>query len=151
MQIELSKDCLITGPLGYFAAGTVAETFAAAIDMDANGGYDGCLFVALLGTVSDSAVSSLEVYESATNVVTGGTEVTGALATHTDAGAGADSNGLLIVDVIRPKSRYLYATLTRTVANVVICGVIAIRYRGRTVPAVLDATVLASALSTPEV
>ena len=48
MQIELLKDCLIDSPLGYYAAGQT-ESKGTVLDMQ---GYDGCLFVLSLGTIS---------------------------------------------------------------------------------------------------
>ena len=76
--------------------------------------------------------------------------MTGAAATATDSGSGS-AGGVIVVDVIRPKSRYLFPDVTISGGNVVIQACVAIRYRARAVPVTQDSTVLAQALSTPEV
>lgn len=142
---NLSKDVLITQHMNPVAAGTTTQTSGAAIDM---AGYEGCIFIASLGAVTDTSVLLLTALEVATNAVSGGTAVTGGAAGATGS---TSSNTMLIVDVVRPSKRYLYVTLARGTANAVINCIIAIRYRARKKPVTLDATVLAAALSTPEV
>ena len=140
---NLLKDCVITQHMNAVAAGTSTQTSAAALDM---AGYEGCIFIASLGTVTDTSALALTVLGVATNVVSGGVAVTGAAASFT---ALTSSNTMLVVDVIRPATRYLYVTLARATANAVINCIIAIRYRARNKPVTLDATVLASALAGP--
>jgi hypothetical protein len=121
--------------------------------MAANGGYDGVVFVALLGDVTATSVLTLTAKEntaSSTSSPTPTAVTDGATAAFT-AGASDADNKLLVVDVIRCNKRYIFASLTRTVANAVVDGIVAIQYRARNAPITLDSSVLAAALSTPEV
>jgi hypothetical protein len=126
---------------------TAAETAVTSSVLDMSG-YDGVLFIASLATVVDTSVLGLTAYENTANSTSGGTAVTNGAATFTASGS---SNTLLVVDVIRPKNRYLYCTLTRTTANATLNNIVAVRYRGHAAPVTQGATVLAAVTSTPEV
>ena len=49
--------------------------------------------------------------------------------------------------VVRPTARYVYGSLTRTAANAVVDGIIAIQFRGTKCPITQGSTVLASAIA----
>ena len=125
------------------AAGTTAVN-GAAVDMQ---GFEGVMFVALLGTLTATQVTKLQVQYSAdgstnwTNITDdaiGGTLSTGAA-------ADADSNKIMWIDIYRPKQRYLRAVVSRGTANAVIDGVLAIQYHPALQPTALDATVATGA------
>lgn len=147
-MFSLLKDCKITRVENAAAAGQT-ELKTDVLDMS---GYDGVMFVAILGDVTDTSVLTLTAKQNTANSDSSPTptSITGASATFT-AGASDADNKLLVVDVVRPTSRYVFASLTRTTANAVVDGIIAIQYRSRSVPVTQGSTVLASALSTPEV
>lgn len=146
MQLtSILKDCKITLGLTNVAAGTSAQS-TSALDMS---GFDGVIFIAVLNTVVDGSVLTLTAYDNATNTNSGGTAVTGGATNAVT--AATSSNTVIVLDVIRPAGRYVYATLTRTAQNATIGGIIAIQYKGKGPdPITQGATVLASALSTPE-
>ena len=139
---QLIKDCLPSVDANASAAATTAVTSAVALDM---AGYDGIMYICSLGTVTSGSVLTLTTYGATTSTASGGVAITGG-ATSPVTDAGASSNKLLIVDVLRPSTRYVYATLTRTTQNAVVNGIIAVRYKTRSVPVTADASVLASAV-----
>ena len=49
------------------------------------------------------------------------------------------------MDVCDPQLRYIFASLTRTTANAVVNGIIAIQYKAEYRPTTQDATVIANA------
>ena len=63
--------------------------------------------------------------------------------------AGTETLNTFIVDVFRPQQRYVRAELTRTAANAVVNGILAIRYKGNKAPFAIDATCLASTFISP--
>jgi len=48
------------------------------------------------------------------------------------------------LDVYKPALQYIFASLTRTTANAVVGGIIAIQYKAGNKPTTQDATVIAS-------
>lgn len=121
----LSKNVAIDRVMNAVAAGT-SDQNSDSVDM---AGFDGVLFIALLGTLTATQVTKLTAQHSADDstfaAITGGS---------TDAMADADSNKLLFVDVYRPQNRYVRAVVDRGTANAVIDGVLAIRYCGDKAP-----------------
>ena len=147
-MLSLLKDCKITR-VENSAVAAQTEVLTDVLDM---AGYDGVMFVALLGDITDTCVLTLTAKENTASSTSSPTptSVTDGSCTFTAGASDADSK-LMIVDVVRPSKRYVFASLTRTTANAVVDGIIAIQYRGRSVPITQGSTVLASALSTPEV
>lgn len=147
MRTSLLKDCKITRVANAAAAGT-SEVLTSVLDMT---GYDGVLFVAALGDVTATSVVTLTAKGNTASSTSSPTptDVTDGVTAAFTAGASDADNKLLVVDVVRPSQRYVFASLTRTTANAVVDGIIAIQYRGRSLPVTQGSTVLASALSTP--
>jgi len=147
---NLLTETLITRVTNDAVAGT-ADADSTVLDMT---GYDGVLFVAMVGDVTSTCVLQLVAYENTASSTSSPapTPVTGGATTAITCGATAQDNTMMIVDVIRPSMRYVFVRIHRTVANAVIDGVIAIQYRGKTPPPITQgATVIASITSTPEV
>lgn len=139
--MSLFKNIAVTRPLNSVAAGTSNQT-SSAVDMQ---GYDGCVFIAHLGTLTATQVTSLKVQSSTDDGSTDAyADITGSA---TSAAADADSNKMLIVDVFRPAERYLKAVVVRGTANAVIDGVTAIRYRGRKAPISQSSTFVSQSAS----
>lgn len=114
------------------AAGTSVITPSTGVDML---GFDGVLFVAMLGTLTAGQVTSLQAGDSTTNGSF--SAITGAV---TAAMLDADSNKCLVLDVFHPQKRFITPILNRATQNAVIDGVIAIQYAGKKAPTVQDAT-----------
>lgn len=148
MKFEMLKDCKITR-VANAAAAAQTEVLTDVLDMT---GYDSVIFVALLGDVTVSSVLTLTAKENTANSTSSPTPTAvtgGATAAYTATATDAD-NKALVVDVIRPSKQYVFASLTRTAANAVVDGIIAIQYRSRLTPVTQGSTILASALSSPE-
>lgn len=139
MATHLFKDTKITR-VANSAVAAQTEVDSSILDM---AGYDGVVFVAALGDVTANCVLTLKVEQHTLNQTSGMAALTGN-ATFT-AGATDADNKVLVVDVIRPKERYVRAALTRTDANAVVDGIFAIQYRASTKPVTADSSVLASA------
>jgi len=139
MNPTLLNDLQIDRVLIDTAAGQAA-TGSDILDM-AN--YEGVIFIAKLGDVSSGSVVTLNAQQNTANSTSGMATLSGS-ATFT-AGASDADDDLLILDVYRPRERYVRALLTSGTANAVKNGIIAIRYGSRTKPTTQGATVLASA------
>lgn len=144
---SILKNCKITRVMNAVAAGTSAQN-TSVLDMQ---GYDAVIFVALLGAVTDASVLTLTAKENTANSTSSPTPTDVSGGATSAVTASANSNHVLASDVIRPSKRYVFAALTRTAQNAAIDGVIAIQYRARDLPVTQPATLIASALSTPEV
>lgn len=104
-------------------AATTAVT-SSAIDMTANGGWDGCLIVARYGTAAANNVIKLQQCDT-----TGGTyaDLEGS-----EVNAGA-SDEIQWIDVIRPRESFLKCVASRGTSSTLDL-VVAIQYKGRTMP-----------------
>lgn len=125
------------------AAAAQTEVLSSVLDMQ---GYDGVMFIALLGDVTATSVLTLTAKGNTASSTSSPTPVTQVATAPFTAGASDADNKLLVVDVFNPALRYVFASLTRTTANAVVDGIVAIQYTAEQRPTVADATVLASAL-----
>ena len=100
-------------------------------------GFEGVLFVAVLGVVTGAGVDALTAQASDDD---GGSDSYGDLA-GTSTSKVTGSNKLLALNVHRPAKRYIRPVLTRSVAASIIGGVIAIRYGARKSPTTQGADV----------
>ena len=114
------------------AAGT-SNVNGSILDMEANNGFDGVRFTALLGTLTATQVTLLQAQQGNN---ANGSDMANIVAAVTPAAADGDSNKLLIVDVSRTQitKRYMRVVVQRGTANAVIDGVVADQYQCRTVP-----------------
>lgn len=118
------------------AAGTTASN-GAAIDCS---DCEGVMFVAQFGTLTATAVTGIKAQQSDDNAGSDDyTDLEGSAQAIADTG----SNKCLVLDVYRPRKRYVRAVVTRGTANAVIDGVIAIKYGLRKLAPSLDTTVAA--------
>lgn len=142
MDIQsLLKDCAID----YVEGAATAATSTLTTDVLDMAGYDGVCFIAMFGDVTASSVLTLTALGHTANAASGAA-ITGAVATFTAGASDADSKAI-VVDVVRPVKRYVYATLARADQNAVVNGVLAIRYRGSKSPVTQGSTIIASALA----
>jgi len=139
--MNLSKDIKIT--VVEAAAGAAqTELVTDVLDMT---GYEGVMFIALTGDVTVNSVLTLTVKGNTANSVSTPTPVTQkATDAYTAAAADADSK-VLMVDLYKPAMRYVFGSLTRTAADAIVGGIIAIQYCAKSKPTSQHASVIASA------
>lgn len=140
--MNLSKSIKVTVVEAAAAAGQT-ELVSDVLDMS---GYEGVIFIALLGDVTSGSVLTLTVKGNSANSVSSPTPVTQKATSAFTAGASDADSKVLLVDVYKPTLRYMFASLTRTTQNAVVGGIIAIQYRSRAKPSTHDASVIASAM-----
>lgn len=138
--MNLSKGIKITRAANSSAAAQT-EVLTSVLDMQ---GFDGVMFVALLGDVTATSVLTLTAKGNTASSTSSPTPVTQVATAAFTAGASDADNKALVLDVYDPALRYVFASLTRTVANAVVDGIIAIQYMADLRPTTQDATVLAS-------
>jgi|LGVE01.1.fsa_nt_gb hypothetical protein len=116
--------------LGYYAAGQTKRV-SDIIDMD---GYDGVMFVASLGTVLETGTVDVYVEQNTANSTSGMARLATTTAYTMTAGDATVAKSAILVDVYKPQERYLQCNVTPAVANAVILGVVAIRYKSHLCP-----------------
>ena len=94
-------------------------------------GYEGVLFFTVITTGNATGVATLTVDENATDT-TGGTLIAGATATATNGTTCAGK--LLIVDVVKPQERYVYANRASATDVMTFGPVFCLRYKGKMGP-----------------
>lgn len=139
---NLLKDCKVVLVNSGSAAGT-SEVDSSIVD---TAGYDGVMFIAILGTVVDTCVLQLAAQGNTANQTSGMTQINNQITPSVT--ASGNSNSMLVIDTLFPAGsknyRYARAALTRTTANATVQGIIAILYEAKNKPVVADASVLAS-------
>lgn len=137
----LSSDVKIT-VVSPAAAAAQTAIDSSILDMQ---GYEGVMFIALTGDVTTTSALTLTVKGNTANHLTVPTPITQKATTlFTADGTSADDKAL-VVDLYKPALRYVFANLTRTTANAVVGGIIAIQYQAGNKPTTNDASVIASA------
>lgn len=134
---NLIKDIKVSRVMNAVAAGTTTQTAAAPVDMS---GWDGVVFIASFGTITDGT-PGLKARQGQASNMSDAADLAGSLASP----AITDDNRLAVVDVYRPLERYVDCQVLRAGATgAVIDGVIAIQYRGRKMPVTQDVTQVAA-------
>lgn len=90
-------------------------------------GYDGVLFVAFVGALTATQVTSLKAQGGALANDSDMADLVGAVSPNL---ADADGNKCIVLDVYRPQQRFVRPVLNRATANAVLDGIIAIQYQG---------------------
>lgn len=124
------------------AAAAQTELVTDVLDMS---GYEGVIFMALTGDVTATSVLTLTVKGNSANSVTTPTPITQKATDAFTAGAATADSKVIMVDVFRPTLRYMFASLTRTTADAIVGGIVAIQYGAHNKPTTNDASVIASA------
>ena len=110
------------------AAGTGDTLTTNTVDMQADGGYEGCLFVIAFGAITASAVTTVTAQQSADDSTYN--DIEGSSISVAD----DDDDELVFLDIYKPIDRYLQVDITRATANAEIDSVTAYLYNGRTPP-----------------
>lgn len=140
MHLNFIKDMRVLSVLAVAASAQTLLT-TAVVDMR---GFDSVVFVAHLGDVADTSVLTLT---GQTGEESDGSDAADlALPVTFTADASSGDNNLLVLDLHKPRQRYVRATLGRGVANAAVSGVVAILYNSSQRPVVEDVSVVASRL-----
>ncbi len=139
---SMLKNVKVT-PVAASSAAATTEVLTSVLDMS---GFDGVMFIALLGDVTATSVLTLTAKGNTASSTSSPTPVTQVATAAFTAGASDADDKALVVDVYDPALRYVFASLTRTVANAVVNGIIAIQYKAEYRPTTQAATVIASAM-----
>ena len=111
------------------AAGTTDTLTGDILDLQ---DCDSVMGIAVLGDVTNTAAVTLKAYTGDEAALGDGAyETVTAHATATETSA---DDKLLVLDIIKPGKRYCRFDLVRATANVVVNGVIGIRYNFREIP-----------------
>lgn len=119
---------------------------AAAAQTDVDGscvdtaGFDGVVFLALMGTITTGAVVSMKA-QTCSDI--GGSNPTD-LAGTAVAIADDQDNKVARLEIYRPQQQFVRPRLSRATQNAVVDGIIAILFKGRVAPVVQDATLIAT-------
>lgn len=132
---SILKNCKIVPVENSVAAGQ-ATTVGEIIDTQ---GFAGACFIYKLGTVTDGAAVTLKIYSGTNATVTDVAELSGASAAI--ASTSSDSEQRLIIDVVKPRERYLRPTIVTATQNVEIDDAICILYNPINMPVTQPATV----------
>ncbi len=138
---NLSKNVKITV---VSAGDTAAQTELDSTVLDM-AGYDGVMFIATTGDVTTGCVLTLTAKGNTANSTSSPTPVTQKATAAFTADTTSADNKALMVDVVKPPLRYIFAAVTRTTANAVLGPIIAIQYSAMDKPTSQDASVIASA------
>lgn len=137
-RTQLLPEVRITRVLNAVAAGTTVQN-GTGVDMQADGGYDGVLFIGTVGALTATQVTALKAQQSDDDAAAD--DYTDLAGTLTGPLADGDSNKALALDIFRPGKRFVRPVFNRATANAVLDGIIAIQYRGRTPPAAQGANI----------
>lgn len=135
MMGSFLKECKIVPVENSVAAGK-ATTVGEIVD---TAGYDGACFVYKLGAVTDGAAVTLKIYSGTDATVSDVAELSGASAAI--ATTATDGEQMLVVDVVKPRERYLRPTIVTATENVEIDAALCILYNPDVKPVTQPATV----------
>lgn len=124
------------------AAASNTDNNSDIIDM---AGYEGVVFIVPIEDSAATGVATLKVEQNTANSDSGMAAISGASAAKTCT-VNDDINGtLLVVEVYRPRERYVQAVCTSATANIAFGTMIAILYGARKVPITEHSTISTSA------
>jgi len=124
---NLSKDAKISRVSNAVAAGVTTVT-SDAIDMQ---GFESVTFVVAFGAIVAGAVTSVKVQQSSDD---GASDAYADLEATSVTVADDDDNGLVYIEVVRPRERYLKCLVLRATQNSTVDGIIAVQTCPRELP-----------------
>lgn len=145
MHPALLKDVSIREVGAPVSAGSSIDNNSDRIDMQ---GYEGVIFVCPITDSVATGVATLTVEQNTADSDTGMAALSGATATATCSTNDDLNDQLLIVEVHRPRERYVQLVRTSATANIAYGNVTAILYGSRDKPVSDHSTVLDSATVT---
>lgn len=111
-------------------------------------GYEGVIFVASVTDSVATGVATLKAEQNSSDSDSGMAAIAGASAADTSAENDDLNDQLLVVEVHRPRERYVQAVRTSGTANIAFGSLIAILYGKKKLPVSAHSTVLAQATVT---
>jgi hypothetical protein len=137
--MNLLKNCLIKEVAGPVAAALDTDQNSDILDMQC---YDGVCFIVPVTDSVATGVARLTVEQNSENSDSGmaalsGAEAAGACAVNDDL-----NDKLLIVDVYRPRERFVQGVITSETANIAFGNMIAVQYNGSKFPVGADPSVI---------
>ncbi len=130
--MNLSKDVKVTRVMDAIAAGTTDQN-GSSVDMQ---NFESVMFIAALGTLSATQVTQMKAQQSSDD---GSSDAfADLLGSQTAAMADDDDDQCIILDIVKPRERYVRPVLERGTGNAVIDGIVAIQYGPRKKPTVHD-------------
>lgn len=141
--MNLSKNVKIMEVGAPISVASNTDSNSDIIDMS---GWEGVCFVAVVTDSVATGVATLKAEQNTANSDSGMAAISGASAAATCAVNDDINDKLLIVDVYKPRERYVQAVRTSATANIAFGSVIAILYNGKKAPVTADTSVLAAAL-----
>lgn len=120
----------------------VDESEGAAGDTDIDGdtldmdGFEGVMFVAVMGTITATAVTAMLVEQGEESDMSDAEELAGTQITIED----DDDEEVFVIDIYRPTDRYIRPVIERGTANAVVQTVLGIQYGARELPTELAVT-----------
>lgn len=140
MHLNFSKDQKVIR----VAASASAATTAVDTDVVDMQGFESIAFIALLGDVTNGSVLTLTGKTNTASSTSSPTPTTLVDTATFTADASSADDKVMVLDLHRPRDRYVFASLTRTTANAAVDGVLAVLYNANQVPITDDASVIAS-------
>ncbi len=135
---NLLTDAKVLQLFPYQAASTTSIDGATEVDML---GYESCLFMVFLGDMTANSVLNLTVYHGDTSGSLSASEATSGNVTSD----GTDDT-IMLLDVHKPKYRYLEPQLSIATQNAEVHCIVAIQYNGRNRPITQDSSVISDEL-----
>lgn len=108
-------------------------------------GWDGVLFMILMGAITAGAATSCKARQGALSNMGDAADLLGTAQTIAD----SDDNKIFYIDVYKPRERYLDVQVLRATQDSVIDGIVAVKYRGRKFPATHGADVTGEKHASP--
>lgn len=100
-------------------------------------GFEGIRFIVPFGTITSGAVTSVKAQQDVANAAGGMADIIGTGITVAD----TDDDKLVILDIFRPKERYVRCVVKRATQNAVVGEIIAELYRPGLAAVTKDASV----------
>lgn len=105
-------------------------------------GFDSIAFIVKTGDVTATSVLTLTAKTNSANSTSSPTPTTLAETVTFTAGASDADNKLMILDLHKPRQRYVFATLTRGTANAEVSSIFAVLYNSHNLPLTVDSSVI---------
>lgn len=127
--MQLSKNTKISQVVDATAgaAGTT-DIEGDSVDMS---GFEGVLFIVMMGAITTNAVTSVKAQQSSDD---GSTDAFADLAGTAQTVADDDDGQVFYIDVYRPRERYVRPVIDRGTQNAVVQSVLAVQYGPRVAP-----------------
>lgn len=125
---------------GYTVVAGAADVTSDEVDTQ---GYDAVRFIQGFGAITSGAATSMKAQQDTVTGMGSAADIEGSLITVAD----THDNKIAIIDIIRPRERFVRVKTLRATQNSVIDFLIAELYRASTEPVTQDTTVLSAETS----